>query len=388
MDVSRYWRDETVRQHEFPVTKRQIFLAHAAVATLPRRVMQAEADYAVACTEGETDYAAVSKRIRAVRETAARLLPGAQADEISLQGPTALGLSLIAGGLDWRPGDEVVYHADCYPANVYPWLDLQRHGVKPVPIQPARYGEVTVETVAAALSPRTRLVALASAHFLTGYRIDVDAIGRMLHERGVLFCVDAIQTLGAFPLPVEHVDFLSADAHKWMLGPLAIGVVMIKRIHFKKLRPILLGAANVKCPDFIAQAEIVLPDRADRYEPGVLNTGPLFGMSAGLELLLEVGIDRVAARLIALKEHLMAGLGPLGFEAIAPVAGPHASGLLTLRHENRDPAPIFAALKAAHVVPSLRRDRAGRFFLRFSPHFYNTESEMDRVIELIGSLPG
>ena len=172
-----------------------------------------------------------------------------------------------------------------------------------------------------------------------------------------------------------------------MLGPLAIGVVMVKRIHFEKLRPILLGAANVKCPDFIAQPEIVLPDRADRYEPGVLNTGPLFGMGAGLDLLLEVGIDQVAGRLLELKQRLLDGLAPLGFESVAPVTGPHASGLLTLRHPTRNPEPIYAALKAAQVVPSLRRDRAGRPYLRFSPHFYNTESEMDRVIELIRALP-
>ncbi len=387
MDVSRYWRDETVRRQEFPVAKQQIFLAHAAVATLPRRVVQAETDFATSCSQREPDYAAISKRIRGVRERAAQLLPGAEADEISLQGPTALGLSLIAGGLDWRPGDEVVYHHDCYPANVYPWLELQRRGVKPVPIQPARYGEVTIESVAAALTPRTRMVALASAHFLTGYRIDVEGIGCMLHERGILFCLDAIQTLGAFPLPVDHVDFLSADAHKWMLGPLAIGVVMVKRTHFEKLRPVLLGAANVKCPDFIAQAEIEFPDRADRYEPGVLNTGPLFGMDAGIGLLLEVGIERVGARVIELKQRLLDGLAPLGFEAISPVAGPHASGLLTLRHATRDPGPIYAALKAANVVPSLRRDRAGRSYLRFSPHFYNTEDEMDRVIDLVRALP-
>ena len=388
MDASRYWRDESIRRHEFPVANHQIFLAHAAVTTLPRRVVQAEFDYATASSQRETNYAEVSRRIRSVRERAALLLPGARPEEISLQGPTALGLSLVAGGLDWREGDEVVYHHDCYPANVYPWLDLRRHGVKPVALQPARYGEVTIETVEAALTPRTRLVALASANFVTGFRIDVEAIGRLLHERGILFCVDAIQTLGAFPLPAEHVDFLSADAHKWMLGPLAIGVVMVKREHFEKLRPILLGAANVKCPDFIAQSDIVLPERADRYEPGVLNTGPLFGMAAAIDLLLEVGIDAIATRIISLKRHLMNGLGPLGFESIAPVEGPHASGLLTLYHQTRAPAPIYDALKAADVVPSLRRDRAGRAYLRFSPHFYNTEAEMDRVIDLIRALPG
>lgn len=385
MDETRFWCDETVRRHEFPVCNHQIFLAHAAVATVPRRVVQAEIDHATATSERESDYAAVNQRVLATRELAARLLPGAQADEISLQGPTALGLSLIAGGLDWRPGDEVVYHADCYPANVYPWLELQRRGVIPVAIRTPRYGEVTIESVAAALTPRTRLVALASAHFLTGFRLEIDAIGRLLHDRGILFSLDAIQTLGAFPTPVEHVDFLSADAHKWLLGPLAIGIVMVKRAHFEKLRPILLGAANVKCPDFIAQPEIVFRDSAERYEPGVLNISPLFGMGAGLELLLEVGIDRIGERIFTLKDRLMNGLAPLGFEAIAPVTGPHASGLLTLRHASLDPSRIYAALKKASVVASLRRDRAGQAYLRFSPHFYNTESEIDRVIDLVRS---
>lgn len=383
MDESRLWSDEALRRREFPVCNHQIFLAHAAVATVPRRVAQAEIDHATATSERESDYAAVNKRVEATRELAARLLPGAQGDEISLQGPTALGLSLIAGGLDWRPGDEVVYHADCYPANVYPWMELQRRGVVPVAIRTPRYGEVTIESVAAALTARTRLVALASAHFLTGFRIDIDAIGRQLHERGILFSLDAIQTLGAFPTPVEHVDFLAADAHKWLLGPLAIGVVMVKRAHFETLRPILLGAANVKCPDYIAQPEIVLRDSAKRYEPGVLNIGPLFGMGAGLELLLEVGIDRISVRILALKQRLVDGLAPLGFEAVSPVTGPHASGLLTLRHPSLDPGRIYVALKQADVVPSLRRDRSGQAYLRFSPHFYNTESEIERVIDLV-----
>ena len=195
-------------------------------------------------------------------------------EEIALLGPTSLGLSLFAGGLDWQPGDEVVYHADDYPANVYPWLDLARRGVVPRALQPERPGEITPAVVAAALTPRTRLVALASAYFLTGYRIDVDAIGQMLHERGVLFSLDAIQTLGAFPFSVRHVDFLAADAHKWMLGPLAAGIVYVKRAHFERLRPILLGAANVRSPDFISQGEIRFSDTAARYEPGVLNLGP------------------------------------------------------------------------------------------------------------------
>ena len=125
-------------------------------------------------------------------------------------------------------------------------------------LEPERPGEITPEVVAAALTPRTRLVALATCHFFTGYRIDAEAIGALLHERDVLFSLDAIQTLGAFPLDVAraHVDCLSADAHKWMLGPLAIGIVYVKRERFELLRPTLLGAWNAVSPNFNALDEI------------------------------------------------------------------------------------------------------------------------------------
>ncbi len=377
------WTDETVRRREFPVCQEQIFLAHAAVTALPRCVAQAEIDFVTASSRREQDYRWIAAETHRTRAAAARFLPGAEADEIALLGPTALGLSVIAGGLDWQPGDEVVYHADCYPADVYPWIDLARRGVKPVAIHTERYGEVTRDAVEDAITDRTRLVALASAHFLSGYRIDLEAIGAMLHARGILFCVDAIQTLGAFPVPAEHIDFLAADAHKWMLGGLAIGVVMVKRPHFTRLHPILLGAANVRSPDFIAQHEVVLPDRAERYEPGVLNVAPMLGMKAGLELLDSVGVDVVSARILLLKRRLMAALAPLGFEALAPVDGPHASGLLTLSHATADLGAIYQACKTAQIVPSLRKDRAGTSFLRFAPHFYNTEAEMDRVAEVV-----
>lgn len=379
------FRDESERQRAFPVCARQIFLAHAAVTALPRAVAQAEIDYVTRATEGEMDYAWVAGEIRKIRSLCAEFLPGSSAEEIALLGPTALGLSLFAGGLDWQAGDEVVYHADCYPANVYPWIELGRRGVQPVALRTERYGEVTWEVVERALTPRTRLVALASAHFLTGYRIDTEDIGRRLHERGILFSVDAIQTVGAFPLDVTHVDFLSADAHKWMLGPLAIGIVMIKRAHFERLRPILLGAANVRCPEFIAQSELVFPDRAERYEPGVLNVAPMFGMRAGLELLREQGVPQIGERILHLKRELMAGLGPLGFEPISPVDGPQAAGMLTLRHPSADPSAVYKACKAANIIPSLRSDRAGNKYLRFSPHFYNTEAEMARVVEVVGA---
>ena len=384
MDLSALLRDEDLRQREFPVCAQKTFLAHAAVCPLPRVAVDALVNHAhAAATAGPDDYVVALKQIRAARETCAALLPGSTPEEIALLGPTSLGLSLFAGGLDWQPGDEVVYYADDYPANVYPWTDLARRGVVPRALRPERPGEITPEVVAAALTPRTRLVALASAFFLTGYRIDVDAIGRMLGARGVLFSVDASQTLGALPLAVEQGDFLSADAHKWMLGPLSVGIVYLKRSRFETLRPILLGASNVRSPDFIAQEEIRFLDTAARYEPGVLNLGPILGMQASLELLRAVGPQVVAARIGGLAGRLAAGLGELGFEPAGPVAGANASGILAVTHPRAEMPEVFRRLQENRVTASLRHDRAGKGYLRWSPHFYNTEEEIDRVVALV-----
>ena len=384
MDLPALLRDEALRQHEFPICAQKTFLAHAAVCPLPRVAVDALVDHArAAATAGPDDYTIALKQIRSARETCARLLPGSTPEEIALLGPTSLGLSLFAGGLDWQPGDEVVYHADDYPANVYPWIDLARRGVVPRALRPKRPGEITPSLVESVLTPRTRLVALASAYFVTGYRIDVDAIGRMLGERGVLFSVDAIQTLGVFPLPVRHVDFLCADAHKWMLGPLASGIVYVKKSRFEQLRPILLGAANVRSPDFIAQPEIRFLDTAARYEPGVLNLGPILGMQASLDLILAVGPENVSARIGALVRRLATGLGELGFEAAGPVEGPTASGILAVTHPRAELADLFKQLQENRVTASLRHDRARNGYLRFSPHFYTTDEEIDHTLTLL-----
>ncbi|HEX8312535.1 MAG TPA: aminotransferase class V-fold PLP-dependent enzyme [Chthoniobacteraceae bacterium] len=376
--------NEAQRRELFPVCRDRIFFGHAGVTALPKVVADAVVDYTRRCSEHHQEFGDVLRDVKRTRATCAELI-GADADEIALLGPTSLGLSLFANGLPWREGDEVLcYHGD-YPANVYPWLELRRRGVIVRFLQPERAGEITPELVASALTERTRLVALASCHFFTGYQVDVDAIGRLLQQRGVLFSVDAIQTLGAFPLDVKYVDFLSADAHKWMLGPLAIGIVYVKRAHFELLRPTLLGAWNVVSPNFIAQDEIAFVPTAQRYEPGVLNIAGMYGMKAALDLILSHGLDTIASRLLELKAHLVSRIEPLGFQVLGPTSGPAASGTSTFQHRTVSSAALFSALEKGNVVASLRHDREGREYLRFSPHFYNTEAEIERAVEILAA---
>jgi len=380
-----FYPDEAARRALFPVCREKIFLAHAAVTALPKCVADAVCDYTRRASENHQEFGDVLVDIKNARQVCADFI-GAQPDEIALLGPTSLGLSLFANGIPWREGDEVLCYAGDYPANVYPWIDLRRRGVVVRYLEPEQPGAITPELVAAALTPRTRLVALASAHFFTGYRIDVEAIGALLHERGVLFSLDAIQTLGAFPLSVEHVDFLSADAHKWLLGPLAIGIVYVKKRHFDLVRPTLLGAWNVVSPNFIAQDEVRFVPTAQRYEPGVLNATGIYGMKAALELIASHGIAAVGQRLLELKAHLIAQIEPLGFSILGPREGSAASSITTFRHTTASSTQLFAALEKARIVASLRHDREGRDYLRFSPHLYNTEAEIDTAVSVLRAM--
>ncbi len=383
------FHSEKERLAEFPVAQNSIFLAHAGVTILPQRVTKAMQDYLQEACLKMQEYPEAWRATNETRSVAARMI-GANASEISLLGPTSLGLSLVANGLDWKAGDEVVCYLDDYPANVYPWLDLTRRGVTVKLLKPDTPGEITPELVEAALTSKTRLVALASCHFLTGYRLLIDDIGRLLRSRGVLFCLDGIQTLGAFETRVDHVDFLSADSHKWMLGPMAAGIVYVKDELQDRLRPTLLGSWNIQSPNFIAQPEIHFERGGRRYEPGVLNIVGILGMKAGLDLIHEKGINAISEQLLRLKSRLMDGLEPLGFQFIGPREGPNASGISTaFRREGSGPSveKVFAHLSAMHISPSLRHDRAGRAYLRFSPHFYNTLGEMDRTIEAISQTP-
>jgi selenocysteine lyase/cysteine desulfurase len=374
---------EAERLEQFPVAAAQIFTGHAGVTALPRCVADAMRGHVTRSCEQHQEFGDVLRDIARTRARCATFID-ANADEIALLGPTSLGLSLFANGLDWQPGDELLCYLDDYPANVYPWLNLRRLGVMVKFLRTEQLGRITPAAVEAALTPRTRMVALASCHFLTGWRIDVDAIGALLHERGVLFSLDAIQTLGAAPLSVRHVDFLSADAHKWMLGPLAMGIVYVAKEHFPRCHPTLLGAWNVHSPNFITQDHLAFPETAQRYEPGVLNITGMYGMLAAIDLLLGTGLENVETRILAARDHLHAALESLGFETLS--AGrddPLRSGILTVRHPAHESGPLFRALEAAKITASLRNTRDGGAWLRFSPHFYNTIEEMDRIAEVL-----
>jgi selenocysteine lyase/cysteine desulfurase len=381
MTVAEVLSNEELRRHEFPVAREKAFLAHAAVCALPRRVSEAMRDHAAGAGLDDQEETFPAAQFRRARELAARLLR-AQAAEIAFVGPTSLALSFVAAGLPFRKGDNILVYFDDYPSNVYPWMALAERGVEVRLLNVREYGRIRAIDVTGQIDEQTRLVALASCHFVAGWRVEVEAIGKFLRDRNVLFCVDAIQTLGAFPTDVRHVDFLAADAHKWLLGPCGAGIFFVRKSMQEKLRPAVHGWHNVRCPGFVAQEQMVyLPD-ARRYEAGTANLSGLAGLLAAMELLVEVGVENIALELLRKRKWLAPALQEKGLTLLqsAP-AEANASAIVSFYRPGADMAALHRKLMFARVHTSLRVDRAGQQYVRVSPHFYNTDAELHCLLE-------
>ena len=374
--------NESFRRREFPICARKIYCAHAADAPLPRRAVVAMRDAIEDASTNEKQFDRALGFIADTRRLFADFL-GAETEEISLSGPTSSGLNAVANGLDWKAGDEVVCYLDDYPADVYPWLELERKGVTPVLLKTERLGEITPEVVERALTKRTRLLALASANNASGYRIEIEAIGKMCAERGILFSVDGIQTLGAFAIPLGNVDFLSAGAQKWMLGPSGAGILFVKKSRHELLRPMMVGGWNVESPNFVAQREIRYENGGRKFEPGGYNNIPIAGMQGAIALLSEVGLSKISQRILSLIAILKSKLDPADFEFLSPDGSADHASFLTLRSHRVGSEKLIDALAKNDIVVSLRIDRANRGWVRVSPHFYNTFAELERIAEVL-----
>ena len=383
MTIEQIQADEALRLREFPVARETAYLAHAAVCPLPACARDAVSDYAAACTGGDQEDFVPANLLRDTRQLAANLL-GAELREIALVGPTSLGLSFIAQGIDWQPGDNIIVHGDDYPSNVYPWMALAKKGVELKRLEPSAPGRIEPEDVFELIDSRTRMAALASCHYVSGYRIDIGTIGRELRSRGILFCVDGIQTVGAFPTPVEHVDFLAADAHKWMLGPCSAGILYVKREMQDQLKPVVQGWHNLSCPDFIAQETLNYKPDGRRYEAGTANLLGIVGHQASLQLLDALGLDKIAADLLAKRRLLLPELLAKGYDVLhSDVPEANASGIVAFSKPGEDMAALQARLDQAGVTVSLRVMRGGSKLIRLSPHFYNTPAELHQLLEAL-----
>jgi cysteine desulfurase/selenocysteine lyase len=383
MTLTELLANEELRRREFPVARGKIFLAHAGVCPLPQRVAQAISDCAQRGTTDDQETLTIPQRLDDGRTLAAQLL-NCRPEEVAFVGPTSLALSFVAAGLSFRKGDNILIYHDDYPSNVYPWMALAERGVEVRLLTTRGLGVIRPIDVMGQVDENTRLVALASCHFISGFRLEHSVIGKFLRECKILFCLDAIQTLGAFSTTVEYVDFLAADAHKWLLGPCGAGVLYVRREVQERLNPPIYGWHNVQNPNFVAQEKIVFRSGATKYEAGTHNLVGLAGLIAAMELALEIGVENVAAELQRKRAWLVPALQAKGFTVLNAAGKPeNASGIISFHQPGKDLAALHKKLTDAGIVTSLRTDRTGKNYIRLSPHYYNTDAELVRVLELL-----
>jgi len=304
---------------------------------------------------------------------------GAETAEIALVPNTTAGINLVAEGFPWRPGDNVVTRADEFPSNQYPWLHLADRGVE-VRRLPTDDGRLDLDRLADACDDRTRIVTLSWVSFSNGFRHDLDRIAQIVHDRGALLFVDAIQGLGVFPLDVSRtpVDFLSADGHKWLLGPEGAGIFYVRREHLDLLRPIGVGWNSVVGARDFGHIELAFKDTAARYEGGSPNTAGMIGLGASLELLNDLGIEAISRRLLELTDTACRRLEQIGAVIHGRRTAGHESGIVVFEFPGRDPEALRRKCLDESVVLSCRGGR-----LRISPHAYNDASDLDRLIDAL-----
>ncbi|HKD18715.1 MAG TPA: aminotransferase class V-fold PLP-dependent enzyme [Thermoanaerobaculia bacterium] len=365
---------------EFPVRRNLLYFNHAAVAPLPRRVADAMAAQVQNIRDrGAADWRAWFAQVEKTREKAARLIHAASS-EVAFVPNTSWGLNLVALGFPWAAGDNVVTTDIEFPSNAYPWRALTERGVE-CRVAKSRAGRIAVDDVAERVDARTRVVAVSFVAFHNGFVFPIAEIGALCRDRGILLVVDAIQGLGALPIDVgaSKVDVLCADGHKWLYGTEGGAVFFVREGAREKVPARALGWWNLKTEGEYLEYRGTAYSGARRYEPGSLPTVNLAGLSAGLDLLAEMGAPSVRSRILENVAALRNGLAARGWRIATPE--PLASGILAAAPPSADARRWAKALEARGVIVAPREG-----FVRFSPHAGNDVGEVARGFEEIDAI--
>ncbi len=363
-------------RNQFPVTKQLIHLNHAAVAPLSRPAAEAMRWLVTDCEEyGSFHYDAWMKTYDGLRETTSKLI-NSQPSEIAIVKNTSEGIATIANGLNWQPGDRIIVFEEEFPANQYPWQRLEQ--LKGVKLEWLRADGPLEKLEQAAKG--ARMVAISFVQFLTGFRADIEAIGKICRQHGCFFFVDAIQGLGYFPLDVEkcNIDALAADGHKWLLGPEGCGVLYVRSAVQDKIEPFEFGWTNVQNYSDYGQRTLTLRSDAGRYEPGTLNTVGIYGLEASIKFLLDIGVENICESVLARTQQLYDGVIAKGYEVLGQRTPQNDSGIMCFRKEGHDFRTVHKTLKDNGILTA---PRAG--WVRASPHFYISPADIDKCLALL-----
>lgn len=364
---------------EFPLRDDVLYLNHAAVAPWPRRTRDAVLAFADEnIHQGARDYPCWSDIEQRLRDRLAWLIGDVDSADVALLKNTSEGLSVIAEGLDWRAGDQVVISDQEFPSNRIPWQALANRGVEVVRVDIS--GATPEQALIDALSERTRLLSLSSVQYGTGLRLDLASLGAACQARRVLFCVDAIQSLGAvaFDAAAAQADFVVADGHKWMLGPEGVALFYCHPRVREQLTLRQFGWHMVANAGDYDRDDWRPADDAKRFECGSPNMLGVHALEASLSLLQELGMARVEQALAERVTYLYQALEKRGATLLSPSDPARRAGIVTFQMPGEDPVSTRQRLQAGGVVCA---QRGGG--VRFSPHFYTDHSVIDRAVGLL-----
>jgi len=367
-----------IYRDEFPVTKDYVYLDHAGVAPVSLRGKRAVEKFLSEATEsGMFNYKQWMDRVEEVRRSCA-ILTGAEPEEIAFVKNTSQGISIVAEGLDWNEGDNLLVCEKDFPSNIYPWLNLKRKGVE-IRVVPSQNERILLEDIELLIDSRTKLLTVSSVNFSSGFKIDLEVVGRLCKGKGILFFVDAIQSLGVIPMDVNEfkIDFLAADGHKWLLSPEGTGIFYCRKELAPRINPPLIGWKSIINESDYDHVDFRLKTNALRFEEGSLNVMGIYALGAAIDLLVEVGIDRIQARVIELGDLIIREAEKRDFQVRTPKSKEERGGIISIIG-NFDPIKVKDKLKEEGILVNVRGGA-----IRISPHFYNTEYEVLRLFDAI-----
>jgi len=360
---------------QFPVRQRLIYLNHAAVAPPCRRAAEAMKWLAQDAMEyGSLHYGQWLETYEGLRRAAARLI-GADRNEIALVKNTSEGISTIAAGIDWRSGDKVVAFREEFPSNYYSWKRLEEKNVQ---VEWLSYLDPLDRIDQACRG--ARLLAISFVQYLSGHRVDLEAIGEICHRHNCFFMVDAIQGLGVFPVDVRraHIGALAADGHKWLLGSEGCGILFVAQEFQDSILPIEFGWTNVAGYADYSSRDMALRKDAGRYECGTLNTIGCYGLRASIEFLLEVGVETISPAVQRLGDLVAEGAQAKGYELLGNRSPANGAGIVSIRKAGLEAGDIVNRLKAAGMTAAPRQG-----WVRVSPHFYISPDDIGQMLETL-----
>ncbi|MGA7982366.1 MAG: aminotransferase class V-fold PLP-dependent enzyme [Chromatiaceae bacterium] len=360
-----------------------IYLNHAAVSPWPKRTVEAVTRFAQENgTRGAAEYGRWVQIEARLRQRLAALINAHSPADIALTKNTSEGLSIVAHGLDWQAGDNVVGIAQEFPSNRIVWESLRTEGVQCRQLD-LYASEAPEADLTALCDRRTRLMAVSSVQYARGLRLDLEQLGAFCRNQGILLCVDGIQSLGAVPFDLERIqaDFVVADGHKWMLGPEGIALLYVNPEVRPRLRLRQYGWHMVEHPGEFERRDWTPAADARRFECGSPNMLGIHALEASLSLLEEVGMASVEQAINALTARLLELIDHRGFELLSPRAPKRRAGIVTFRVPDADPGALQEKLMAQRVICA---NRGGG--IRFSPHFYTPTEQIERAIELAAEL--